>query len=118
DSRELCLELQRPDIQPYRQKCGLLQRPRELPVAQRQRQLRGSFRRRLHELPSRLQQPLNLCFAQRPAIEAHFIQFPLERLGTWKAAKMEIHSRVIQVRWTNLSLPHKVAVEVEPRFIL
>ena len=115
---EFCVEWQRPGFEPHHQECGLLQRAGELPVAQSQRQLRRFFGRRLHKLPSRLQQPLNLCFAEGPAIDAHFIQFPLERLGAWNAAEMEIHFRIVQIRRADLPFPDRVAVDVEPRFVL
>ena len=102
---EFCVELQRPGRSSLTTRnAGCCNVPENCRSPRVSVTLWRFFRRRLHKLPSRLQQPLNLCFAESPAIDAHFIQFPVERLRTWNAAEMKIHFRIVQICRTNLPL--------------
>src|SRR5439155_26008832 len=84
EARVLRLEMQRTATEPHHGKCRLLQHAGELPAAQSQRHnlllsSRWPLRDRpLYELLSRLQQSLNLCFSEGPAIDTHFIQLALK----------------------------------------
>ena len=91
-SSYFALIFERPRFQPYHQESRLLQRSRELPVAQIQCQLRlllpslaiALFGRGLHELLSGFHQSQNLGCFQRPAIKSHVRQIAPKWLSAGK----------------------------------